>query len=980
MDHQAFRDQVNSALRGFFADKIHQHLNQRFEAYKLLVRHFSALDDKYDDNQTIIQDGLPGIFNAIAKEQESEKISDFSQIYLNAIEEVIEKFPVLEMWDQSEERFLPADEDPFLLSVGKHIKNSVRTTSHGWHSLKQRISELFGHKLSPWKSWQHEIPLQRIVKYHLLSDKIVRELIYKLERFQVELLTDIENLIVAACRDEETLSIGELADSLQQKLNNYKSELQNQIEETLSQPEKEILDIAPKVGTMEKRTAFYSKARLSERTKKVEKSLYKTHKQWSEALSMLLDHCRAMSQFYILQTDIQNECDVFLKDFHSYFQDNLEEPFQELYHLLIKAFSKVKGGANLQVIQNVKEELGNFVGDQIIPPIDKLQQEEVLSRKVEHLFEQLLMRANEASSQVPFLFDMDLEQNPPVIKQKQIEWRLLIVRTIREQIMADIQPSTQEYEDFLAICLEELEEIESVITINLESAIDAAAGKNEQEGNPAEIVQEALQRLLHKVENLQSQYQKKWEGIEQVIQEGEKNFRQSLLSLLHGGDTQALQLINAKYRVRETTKSWQGVLDSRWVRAQDRLALWGRFGWQKSKKYVKEVRRFVGFKEEKVAESYRADIATYLSETDQKLKELPYIYRRLFNFDAKADQRFYVSRNDTVAVLEKAFKQWQQSFPATVAVIGEKGSGKSTFLNLSFDTKFGEFSVHQIELRDTIWSEKALVELFSQEWSIPEAKTMNDVIEFICNKDKKRLVILEGIQNCFIRNVNGYEAMEKLSYLIAETKDQIFWVVSCSRYAWRFWDKIESISEYFSHVIRTDTLDADQIEKVIMNRHRASGYSLKFEVGDSILRSRAYRKLDKEEEVQKFLRKNYFSKLAEISEGNASIAMIFWIRSIQNFDDTCFYIKPLEVTSIEMIEDLSAQVLFTLAAFVMHDTISDTDLSMILNLSQEESRLMLIRLYSRGLLTEINGYYLLNHLMYRQVVRVLKERNIIHLV
>ncbi|HKK45665.1 MAG TPA: ATP-binding protein, partial [Balneolaceae bacterium] len=534
------------------------------------------------------------------------------------------------------------------------------------------------------------------------------------------------------------------------------------------------------------------------------------------------------------------------------------------------------------------------------------------------------------------------------------------------------------YEDFLSNCLNDLEEIENIIEVNLESAVEIE--DKEQEENPQKIANEALGRLLTKVEDLQSRTQQKWSDIESVIRDGVQKFNESLLSLLHEGDTQTLQFINAKYRVQETTKGWQDMLDSRWARTQDRLALWGRFSWQKSKKYVNEARKIAGFEEEKVTESHRADIATYLSETDQKLKELPYIYRRLFNFDAEADERFYVAVSDSAIQLEKAYEQWKESYPSTVAVVGEKGSGKSTFLNLAAESHFSEVHSVQIILRDTIWSEDVVVELLAEKLEITGAANMNDIVEAIKKNDRRRVVILEGIQNCFIRNVNGYDAIEKLSYLISETKEQVFWVVSCSRYAWRFLDKIENTSEYFSHIIRTDTLDAAQIEKVVMNRHRASGYSLQFEAGDSILRSRSYRKLESEEDAKELLRKNYFTKLAELGEGNASIAMIFWIRSISEFDDTCFYIRPLEITSIEMIEDLSPPVLFTLAAFVMHDTVADADLSMILNLSKEESRLMLIRLHSRGLLVKTNGYYILNHLMYRQIVRVLKERNIIHLV
>lgn|GEM_PF-4262647 len=78
-------------------------------------------------------------------------------------------------------------------------------------------------------------------------------------------------------------------------------------------------------------------------------------------------------------------------------------------------------------------------------------------------------------------------------------------------------------------------------------------------------------------------------------------------------------------------------MDSRIAKIQDRLMLWLRFGWKKVKEFMHVVRQFYGFEEPRVEEMARADIASYLSDTDQKMKVFPYIYRRLFNFDAEAD-------------------------------------------------------------------------------------------------------------------------------------------------------------------------------------------------------------------------------------------------------------------------------------------------------------------------------------------------------
>lgn len=297
------------------------------------------------------------------------------------------------------------------------------------------------------------------------------------------------------------------------------------------------------------------------------------------------------------------------------------------------------------------------------------------------------------------------------------------------------------------------------------------------------------------------------------------------------------------------------------------------------------------------------------------------------------------------------------------------------------ESQLSEADIVEIDLEETIWTERDLVKKLAGGFQLSGIDEVQEIVEVFNSSSSRKVVILEGIQNCFVRNINGYEAIEKLCYLLSETQDNIFWAVSCSRYAWRFLDKTVQISEYFSHVAMSDVLDSEQIKSVILHRHRSSGYTLVFEPTSDTLKSRAYRKLrDQEEQAQEHLQKNYFHELTELAEGNASIAMIFWIRSIREFDDTYFYIQPLEVTAIEILEDLSPQVLFALAAFVLHDTLSDEDLSMVLNIPVEESRLLLNRLRSRGLLNLKEGTFTINHLMYRQIVRVLKERNIIHLV
>jgi len=106
--------------------------------------------------------------------------------------------------------------------------------------------------------------------------------------------------------------------------------------------------------------------------------------------------------------------------------------------------------------------------------------------------------------------------------------------------------------------------------------------------------------------------------------------------------------------------------------------------------------------------------------------------------------------------------------------------------------------------------------------------------------------------------------------------------------------------------------------------------------------------------------------------------MIYWIRSIKEYDDSHFFIKPFNFSSIDRIENLESSDLFALTSFVLHDSLYPEDLSKIMHQPLSESRLTVSRLSTSSILLEGDEGFMLNHLIYRQVVRVLKEANFIH--
>ena len=355
------------------------------------------------------------------------------------------------------------------------------------------------------------------------------------------------------------------------------------------------------------------------------------------------------------------------------------------------------------------------------------------------------------------------------------------------------------------------------------------------------------------------------------------------------------------------------------------------------------------------------------------------MYKRLFNRDFSIDERFYISPGNSYTLISNSYDQWSRGLSSNIAVVGEKGSGKSTLIRFAEKQCLNGATVATVDLNMTFTEEQVLLKKLCEALGFKSVDTREEFIEKVDRKKKRSVIVVENLQNAFVRNINGFDALEAFWVIMSVTTDKLFWIVSCSRYSWEFFKKMSDADQYFSHVVFTDQLDENEIREAILNRHKSSGYELYFEPDDSLKNSRNYKKLlGDDKQSQELVKNQFFSKLSKICEGNTSIAMIFWLQSIKEIDSRRFVFQPLEVMEIDKLELPSKDVLFTLAALVLHDKMNHEQVAQSRHQSLTDSSLMLARLKTKGIIYSGGEGFSLNHLVYRQVVRMLKQRNIIH--
>ena len=70
-----------------------------------------------------------------------------------------------------------------------------------------------------------------------------------------------------------------------------------------------------------------------------------------------------------------------------------------------------------------------------------------------------------------------------------------------------------------------------------------------------------------------------------------------------------------------------------------------------------------------------------MTETDTKISQLPKSYRDLFKNDTDIDDELFVNTSNNIHNLKKVYEAWAEGVSTNAAIIGERGSGKSTLIH-----------------------------------------------------------------------------------------------------------------------------------------------------------------------------------------------------------------------------------------------------------------------------------------------------------
>ncbi|MCF8261812.1 MAG: hypothetical protein K9J12_13620 [Melioribacteraceae bacterium] len=523
-----------------------------------------------------------------------------------------------------------------------------------------------------------------------------------------------------------------------------------------------------------------------------------------------------------------------------------------------------------------------------------------------------------------------------------------------------------------------ISEIDQVVEFNFAAALELLQNKSNEV--PLEEIKQTVVDGLIRAKGQVNTLSKSLAEIEILASEKLLDFTLDFAAQLQRlGDNEnviALQVRLAKTKAEERVKEYRRNLIAKVKSAVPLFVNFVKDSYRTAEEKYLKVKSFTGIG--KVESDEAQKLAIYISETKDKLNSIPFVYRRLFRFEPLEDIRFFIGRQNESEYIREKWDLWKKGKYAVTALIGDNGTGRTSLLNYCKSQIFSSERIIEITLDTTVSDREKLFKSLIKLHPDKEATTLLELEELILSSDKKVICILENFHNLFLRNVNGFEALEEFLLFIGKTHLKIYWLVTSGIYGWNYLDRVLEVSRSFQYVLHLKNFDSENIRKIILKRHKMSGYTLKYNEPKNITENRKYKKLSNEEEKQNYIENYFFEELTENSSGNLTIAILYWLKSIAEIKNEQITISTAPVPDSSLFQHFTNEELFTFAAFLQHQTLSPEELSFIFNTSIEKSRLILNRLTNRGLLIEMKRGYQIHYVIYLQLIKSLKLKNILN--
>ncbi|MBN2710307.1 MAG: AAA family ATPase [Calditrichaceae bacterium] len=648
-----------------------------------------------------------------------------------------------------------------------------------------------------------------------------------------------------------------------------------------------------------------------------------------------------------------------LKDTKNTLDENITEDAE------LEAIKQILRESNRNIIKNIRQQKL----PELMDGISKLN----ISQLHQGFYNRFCERVEELSDIHILLIEKDTDHQALKADAVELSLKEILSEEMIPALNDDIQKINQQINNEITIISQDIMALDQIIGFSLEEA--AGEVSDEDILKSKEIAIDAVRRTHERLEEFYTRVKAAADHSTKEIQHIILRLIASLNALEDSEEILKLKLRLARAKIKEQIRSTSrnAILAVKKILPSVLSQIYNLS--LKIKDLFTKIRHISGIAP---VEDLSDQFIDYALSLKQKYEALPFIYGRLFRIEPLESEQFFSGCVHAIAVMENEYNLYKNGRTIAMAIVGEKGSGKTTLINNVFRKNIVHPNYIMVNVDRNIDKEDELCALLTTAFNVPDIKTIEDMENYIVSGSSQYLCVLENMHRLFLRTIQGFAALERLLLLINVTRDKIMWIVTSGLYGWEYLDRVFNVSKMFHKVLFLDEMTVEELENVIIKRHQVSGFGLKFSVNDKITKQKQYRNISSDEERQLYLRKRFFKNLNEISSGNISISLLYWLGAIQELKEGYMIISPEITMEYSFLRNLTYDDLFTLCAIIQHEFLSMENHAEIFNNEPNESKIILNRLYQNGFIELKREGYFIHPLIYRAVAQILKSRNLLY--
>ena len=907
----------------------------------------------------------------------------------------VETLPESILEDQSLDRFQRFPSDSLKIKFGKTFKK------WGLHLdwIPQKISNWFREKtkkpVKPLKMWKHEVPLRGMILYHY-RDLLVEQLLemvqsinravaastYELYELEAGLNQQFAGLVGNDGDQQDPPELpadqGEAIEKIVKNIQDLADSISGATLNRLERINNAFLENYELVGTIEMPASNFDTSGLNASHQRAVKTYKKSMDGWRNTLNVLSDRYNFDQELFHTRFTNFEQYLFFSQKLESRIFEKILTEIDKVAEFLKskkQELTKASTGAEdfKKVLNEIRFETSRFL-KRAIPECIKVIRDQNVTKLVENLESRTKNEIAKLAETRSMVKNISYEHAIKESEINKIAPKDLITFEALPQYLKTIQSVQKEVNSVIDDTQQHLMEISNICDFNLETAL-AAVDDQSQHDKAKSMSIEGIERAHSRLQDIVDDLKELVPKADQSIHQGLEEFNKQIMALNEIDQVFDTQVRIAKAMAMERARALRRQYFAKVKEFVPRLiTVSRRQGLMLYKRYRDTSLRYgIG----SPTRILTAEVAGFLADTEKTVKNLPFVYQRLFEIAPLDNVYFYEPRPRINLDLKKAYENWLEGHYGGTALIGEAGSGATTLIRFFLNELKSQFPVTWLSTKKQIFKSEDLFEFFNRELETEGIDSVDHLIQFLNETESKRIFILEDLEHFFLRKVNGFDCIRIFIELLTRTNENIFWLMTINQYSYQYLIKTTGIDDCFSYNIQLRPLRPEQVTSLVFKRHRVSGFSVIYKPHKFDRKNAKFKKMS-EEEQQQYLEAEYVTNLNQIVGGNASLALIYWLRSITEIKGDVMYIRSLKVVDTSFLLKLSDEKLFSLHAMLLHDGITISDHAEIFNQSVKKSKLNILPLYDDGIIIYKDSRFYVNPLLFRQVVNLLTDKNLIH--